>query len=70
MDTNTIIEEPTNCPACGSDDLGVFTAHEEDAADLVECEKCHWIASLTQEGADSLNEADHALTEADVEFRR
>jgi transcription elongation factor Elf1 len=54
MNRLEIIEEPTSCPRCGSTDLGVFTAGEEDAADLVECEVCKWTAPLTVEGLEAL----------------
>lgn len=49
---NAIIEEPTHCPQCGSDDLGVYAAtpEREDEADLVGCERCAWEAPLTYEG--------------------
>lgn len=54
--TTAIIDEPTNCPQCGSDDLGVHcaTVQREDEADIVECEACHWTAPLTPEGRSAL----------------
>jgi hypothetical protein len=58
--TRSVLDaEPTTCPLCGSDDLGVFTADadtREDEADIVECEACKWTAGLTPEGVASLNE--------------
>jgi hypothetical protein len=58
----TIIDEPTNCPMCGSDDLGVCTADVDDPlgddeADIVACENCHWEAPLSERGAQCLAEA-------------
>jgi hypothetical protein len=51
--------EPSACPKCGSTDTGVFaaTVDREDEADLVECEDCHWLAPLTIEGAQSLEQS-------------
>lgn len=55
--TAAIITEPDTCPACGSDDLGVFaaTAEREDCADIVECEACGFAAALTAEGLAELS---------------
>lgn len=57
--TRTVLDaEPKTCPLCDSTDLGVFAGDEdrEDAADIVECNDCHWTAGLTPEGVASLNE--------------
>jgi hypothetical protein len=65
-----IITEPTVCPVCGSDDLGVFAATEqrEDEADLVTCEDCHWGAALTAEGAANMVEAEQRRLGPGAEF--
>jgi Zn ribbon nucleic-acid-binding protein len=61
MSGGAIVEEPEVCPACGSDDLGVFAAADparEDEADIVECHACRWTAPLTPEGAADLARAE------------
>lgn len=58
-----VIVEPKSCPECGSNDLGVCTAdyvNREDEADIVSCERCHWDAPLTSDGATALLERDEA----------
>jgi hypothetical protein len=67
-----IITEPTECPECGSEDLGVCCAFEdrEDHADIVACENCSFQAPLSIAGRVSLNLADHAVSGADETMLR